>query len=866
MTSKTRHKKNLQVGTINCQLHFSSTDDITSLYQYGLDHEMDVILLQECGHKIPILPNSPYTFYQTPPPSSNIPANHSTAILVRTTLTKHFIDITTHPNGRCTSIQLHIQNRKMRFTSIYFPTNNQIKYDPCGTAEVVLNLHKFLDSNCHSPHHIVGGDFNECYLHERNTKSINNYRPAVIIPTILANQNMSDTSTSDANRNCTPTHYCRRKNTISTARLDRILISTTLSPYVVKETTDSQHHIFSDHHPVLLHLQLPNAPHNNTRKDDFRTKRPFHKLNYQGQSFTTFLKHADERASDLWQSLHTKTPKTITSNTLSSTIELLTNNIYTLAKKHLRTKRHNTNPIPHHIRTRQKSRRALRSLIHTIQTYLTNNLPNTKQFCSLLSKKATYNIHLMHLQGITFPIVDTALAWHDWIVALRQKAAQLRHQIKNLTNAYKCTQQHLQQHTFHKNRSLFYKQMVHCTNKSGKINTIWNDTMGENVTDPTLVKDTLLSEATALLQNPPTPPNDPPEWFTAAYSWNAIKIDHNIWNPLVEKFTIEELRNATNNENIAPGYDGIPARLYHHIIHSTNPPNMPSLLLLRLLNLWYQSGKCPQSQVIGRMVLIPKPGKKPVTHYRNKRPLTMQPEFTKLLLRMLAHRLQNIFHQHDILHPAQTAYIRNGNVDKCLNLLLDQIEISREKHNQLFIVAYDMYKAFDRTPFWLIKLSCDRFGIPPIFQDFTLAYLQTSQTFIDTAYGNTRMFALKNSVKQGCPLAGYLYIMTLDTLHHISNSQPQAITPYFNQPTIQQPNNPTSNTNNSTTHNHADVVITQTNSLTQKLGVHINHTDGSSTSVATLGYADDYSHMATSPDACIIQHKICTTILGTQQT
>ena len=99
------------------------------------------------------------------------------------------------------------------------------------------------------------------------------------------------------------------------------------------------------------------------------------------------------------------------------------------------------------------------------------------------------------------------------------------------------------------------------------------------------------------------------------------------------------------------------------------------------------------------------------------------------------------------------------------------------KNKTLFLLLHDMHKAFDLTQWWVVKLTLDRFAIPNKFQTFLLNYLQKSQTFIQTKYGPTDLISLKNSVKQGDPLSGYLYIMTLDLMHELCHDQNQFTIP-----------------------------------------------------------------------------------------
>lgn len=97
------------------------------------------------------------------------------------------------------------------------------------------------------------------------------------------------------------------------------------------------------------------------------------------------------------------------------------------------------------------------------------------------------------------------------------------------------------------------------------------------------------------------------------------------------------------------------------------------------------------------------------------------------------------------------------------------METSHNDHSPLHILFHDVYKAFDLTQWWVLQLACDRFAIPKQFQTFLLNYLRTSKTYIQTLHGPTSLLQLLNSVKQGDPLAGILYNLTLDVPHTLAS-------------------------------------------------------------------------------------------------
>ena len=240
------------------------------------------------------------------------------------------------------------------------------------------------------------------------------------------------------------------------------------------------------------------------------------------------------------------------------------------------------------------------------------------------------------------------------------------------------------------NRKKFYRNFVFSTSStSNGTSIIWNEKTQSNTTSPKELKSCLVSEATKILCRPTLPPTNPPEWFSEGYKWNAKGLDVNLWQPLTAKITSSEVRNALKGPPKAPGFDGVTNSILKAVVNdlSTSEANIALKHITRLCNLWYSSGICPELCSIGKMRLIPKTGKKSPTKYSSQRPLTLQPELAKLTLRILATRLQNIFHEHNILHHSQQAYIVGGSVDHCLNLLLNHMENNYSDNKTLPFIA-----------------------------------------------------------------------------------------------------------------------------------------------------------------------------------
>ena len=72
----------------------------------------------------------------------------------------------------------------------------------------------------------------------------------------------------------------------------------------------------------------------------------------------------------------------------------------------------------------------------------------------------------------------------------------------------------------------------------------FNEKNNKTTSEPQKVLDILHKEAHAILSNPVQEPENQPEWYKEAYSWNAKNIDPEIWNELVTPLREEEVQDC----------------------------------------------------------------------------------------------------------------------------------------------------------------------------------------------------------------------------------------------------------------------------------------------------------------------------------
>lgn len=127
-------------------------------------------------------------------------------------------------------------------------------------------------------------------------------------------------------------------------------------------------------------------------------------------------------------------------------------------------------------------------------------------------------------------------------------------------------------------------------------------------------------------------------------------------------------------------------------------------------------------------------------------------------------RLSRLLLEHDVIDPAQRAFLKNGSTHQCISTLLNVLEDAKQKRvmnplTQFFLIAYDQKKAYDSVQKFSIRASLERFSFPEKFILFILNIHDHLRASFRTFYGLTDVFDVLNGLQQGNPLAPLIFII-----------------------------------------------------------------------------------------------------------
>ena len=173
----------------------------------------------------------------------------------------------------------------------------------------------------------------------------------------------------------------------------------------------------------------------------------------------------------------------------------------------------------------------------------------------------------------------------------------------------------------------------------------------------------------------------------------------------------------------------------------------------------WSSGKMPIGLAEGMIYLIPKASERSL-ELRQWRPITILNTAYKILAKVLARRLASFLP--DIIHDNQTGFVKNRCIFDNVLLLWEAMALAGRSVSSSAILMLDFEKAYDRVQWPFLENVMRALGLPPKWRNCTSALYRTATSSVLMAGSRGPAFQLQRSVRQGCPLAPYLYLFVTE--------------------------------------------------------------------------------------------------------
>ena len=202
-----------------------------------------------------------------------------------------------------------------------------------------------------------------------------------------------------------------------------------------------------------------------------------------------------------------------------------------------------------------------------------------------------------------------------------------------------------------------------------------------------------------------------------------------------------------------PGLDGL-SRDFFEIHWETVIP----IVEAGIQEIW-SSGAMPTGLAEGMIYLIPKAAGRSL-ELRQWRPITILNTIYKILAKVLARRITSFLP--DIIHENQTGFIRGRCIFDNVLLLWEVMALADSTASSSAILMLDFEKAYDRVLWPFLERVMRAMGLPPQWRNCTSALYRTATSSVLVSGARGPTFQLHRSVRQGCPLAPYLYLFVTE--------------------------------------------------------------------------------------------------------
>ena len=150
------------------------------------------------------------------------------------------------------------------------------------------------------------------------------------------------------------------------------------------------------------------------------------------------------------------------------------------------------------------------------------------------------------------------------------------------------------------------------------------------------------------------------------------------------------------------------------------------------------------------------------------RPITLLNTIYKIYAKLLALRLQPFLLE--IVHESQTGFMQERSIFDNIFLFWELTGMAMKTKEDLAVLLLDFEKAYDRVDWDFMEGSLLRLGFPAQWIRVVASLYREAFSSDLIGGGQIRKFSISRSVRQGCPLAPFLFFIVMETFSMYLNS------------------------------------------------------------------------------------------------
>ena len=255
------------------------------------------------------------------------------------------------------------------------------------------------------------------------------------------------------------------------------------------------------------------------------------------------------------------------------------------------------------------------------------------------------------------------------------------------------------------------------------------------------------------------------ELVCRSHVWNKLKsrITEDMNVSLQDVLTCHELTEALHAlpKNCCPGVDGLTPTFfikYWDVFKADLCTAFQQIL---------REGRMPSQFTEGLIYLIPK-SDGPSLDIKKWRPITLLNTVYKILAKAISIRLSTIMPT--VIHPTQTGFIRERSILDNVYTFWESVALATKSNQKLVVLMLDFEKAYDRVDWEFLQGVLIRFGFSKEWIKGISSLYNAAQSRVLLAGDYGPLFYISRSVRQGCPLAPFLFLFFAEAMISFLNA------------------------------------------------------------------------------------------------